>query len=355
MKNPFLLVVLIFNAILCQAQAAKTTASKSVWPSGQISNGQVNVSFYIPDAENGFYRGTRFDWSGILYSLRYREEEFYGSWYTSIDPSIHNNVQRTGPDGRGEVVTGIASSGRGPAEEFLTNDKALGFDDAKPGETFLKIGVGVLRRTDDKPYDRYRDYEIVDGGKWTTKIQDDKVVFTQTLSNSESGYGYVYTKTLYLLPGKPVMRIEHKLLNTGVKTLVTSVYDHNFFVTSNHHTGPDYIITTPYPMKISRTQGADLFSVEGNRLMFKKLFSTREMVVTWIDGFEPVAKDYTFRVENTRTGTGYSVQGDKPLSQIMLWAIFTNISLESFIDLDAGQGNEERWAYEYTYFTGTNN
>src|SRR5665647_1991408 len=98
-------------------------------------------------------------------------------------------------------------------------------------------------------------------------------------------------------------------------------------------------------MKISRTQGADLFSVEGNRLMFKKLFSTKEMVVTWIDGFEPFAKDYTFRVENIRTGTGYSVQGDRPLSQIMLWAIFTNISLESFIDLNAGQGNEEQWAY----------
>ena len=349
------MTTVIFFTLISQGQTEKTTGTKPAYPSGYISNGMLNVSFYLPDAVKGYYRGTRFDWSGIIYSLQYKGEEYYGRWFTRLDPSIHNNVQRVGPDGSGEVVCGIASSGQGPAEEFLTNDKALGFDNAKPGETFLKIGVGVLRRPDDKQYDRYRDYEIVDGGKWTTNMLDDKVVFTQTLSNPESGYGYVYTKTISLIPGKPVMRIDHQLLNTGVKALISSVYDHNFFVTNNHHTGPDYIITTPYPMRISKTQGADLFRIEGNKLTFTKLLSPREMVVTWIDGFAPVAKDYTFRVENSRTGTGYSVQGDRPLAQIMLWAIFTNISLESFIDLNAGQGREERWAYEYTYFTGADN
>jgi len=355
MKNLFLLILIMFPTVFSYGQTDKTKGTQTTPSTGQISNGLVNVAFYVPDAENGYYRGTRFDWSGIIFSLKYKGEEYYGKWYTSRDPSIHNNVQRIKPDGTGEVVTGIASSGQGPAEEFLTADKALGFDDAKPGDLFLKIGVGVLRRKDDKPYDRYRDYEIVDGGKWTTRILDDKVVFTQTLSNSQSGYGYVYTKTLYLIPGKPVMRIEHQLKNTGAKTLSSSVYDHNFFVTNNHHTGPDYAITTPYPMKISRTQGPDLFRVDGNRLQFTKLFSTMDMAVTWINGFEPAAKDYSFRVENIRTGTGYSVQGDRPLSQIMLWAIFTNISLESFINLNAVPGTTENWAYEYTYFTGGNN
>lgn len=350
MKNLILLIALISCSFLSSGVTDKSKANQPNSPTGRISNRLVNVSFYLPDAENGYYRGTRFDWSGIIYSLNYKGEEYYGKWYTSRDPSIHNNVQRIKPDGTGEVVTGIASSGQGPAEEFLTNDKALGFDDAKPGDTFLKIGVGVLRRKDDKPYDRYRDYEIVDGGKWTTSKGKDKVVFTQTLSNKDSGYGYVYTKTLYLIPGKPVMRIEHQLKNTGVKTLSSSVYDHNFFVTNNHSTGPDYTITTPYPMKINRTQGPDLFQVEGNRLMFTKLFSPMEMAVTWISGFGPLAKDYSFRVENTRTGTGYSVQGDRPLDQIMMWAIFTNISLESFINLNAVPGATEQWTYEYTYF-----
>jgi hypothetical protein len=143
MKLYFLLIALTTSTI-CMGQTEMS--DKAAFPSDHITNGLVNVSFYIPDSDLGFYRGTRFDWSGIIYSLKYKGEEYYGSWYTRIDPAIHNNVQRETSDGKGEVITGIASSGLGPAEEFLTNDKDLGFDDAKPGDTFLKIGVGVLRR-----------------------------------------------------------------------------------------------------------------------------------------------------------------------------------------------------------------
>ena len=354
MRKIFLPVVLILFFSLSQARqsGAQVSRADNVPPTGHISNGLVNVSFYLPDAAIGFYRGTRFDWSGIIYSLLYKGEEYYSRWYTSIDPAIYNNVQRVRPDGTGEVVTGIASSGQGPAEEFLTKNIALGFDEVKAGGTFLKIGVGVLRRPDDKPYDRYRAYEIVDGGKWTTKVSQDKVVFTQKLSNNESGYGYVYTKTIRLLSGKPVMRIEHKLDNTGTRPLVSSVYDHNFFVTHNHYTGPDYIITAPYPMKSRLLVSPDLSRIEGNKLMFKKPLATEEMVALMIEGFGPTAKDYFFRVENIKTGTGYSVQGDRPLDSILLWAIFTNISMESFINLHADPGKHEQWAYEYLYFTG---
>ena len=50
-------------------------------------------------------------------------------------------------------------------DEFQT---VLGWDDAKPGGTFIKIGVGVLRKTGTE-YNRYFPYEIVDSGKWTVE------------------------------------------------------------------------------------------------------------------------------------------------------------------------------------------
>lgn len=40
----------------------------------------------------------------------------------------------------------------GPGEEYQTNGRALGFEDAKPGGAFIKIGVGVLRKADDSRY-----------------------------------------------------------------------------------------------------------------------------------------------------------------------------------------------------------
>ena len=112
------------------------------------------------------------------------------------------------------------------------------------------------------------------------------------------------------------------------------------------------MITTPYPMKSSRPPSSNLARIEGNKLIFVKPLSAEEMVAMPIEGFEPTAKDYSFRVENISTGTGYSVQGDRPLNNIWLWAIYTNIAMEAFINLQADPGKEERWAYEYTYFTG---
>jgi hypothetical protein len=41
----------------------------------------------------------------------------------------------------------------GPADEF----RPLGYDAAKPGGTFVKIGVGMLKRTDEKAYGRAKE------------------------------------------------------------------------------------------------------------------------------------------------------------------------------------------------------
>ena len=39
-------------------------------PHVQISNDLMQVTLYLPDAANGFYRGTRFDWSGVVAALQ---------------------------------------------------------------------------------------------------------------------------------------------------------------------------------------------------------------------------------------------------------------------------------------------
>jgi hypothetical protein len=51
-------------------------------------------------------------------------------------------------------------------EEFRTADSALNYAEAKPGETFVKIGVGVLKRPDEARYAFRNPYELLDGGKW---------------------------------------------------------------------------------------------------------------------------------------------------------------------------------------------
>src|ERR1700688_1858260 len=112
----------------------------SAAPQAELSNGVLKAQFYLPDSQKGFYRGTRFDWSGVIGSLEFAGHNYYGPWFTKTDRSVHDYIY-DGPD----IVAGPASAITGPAEEFVSNEKALGFDEAAPGGTFLKIGVGVLR------------------------------------------------------------------------------------------------------------------------------------------------------------------------------------------------------------------
>src|ERR1700730_15317597 len=93
-------------------------------PEIAISNGVIRARVYLPDAENGYYRGTRFDWSGVISSLEYNGHSYFGQWFPRYDAKLHDSIT-------------------GPVEEYSTGDSALNYAEAKPGETFVKIGVGV--------------------------------------------------------------------------------------------------------------------------------------------------------------------------------------------------------------------
>ncbi len=59
----------------------------------------------------------------------------------------------------------------GPVDEF----GQVGYDDAKAGGTFLKIGVGILTKPDDKAYNSFRLYPITNPGKWKIKKYGDGI------------------------------------------------------------------------------------------------------------------------------------------------------------------------------------
>jgi hypothetical protein len=79
-----------------------TPGSAADFPQAEISNGQIMAKIYLPDAKNGYYRSTRFDWSGAVYSLQYKGHDFYGTWYDRIEPKVINWVHQ-GP----EIVSGL--------------------------------------------------------------------------------------------------------------------------------------------------------------------------------------------------------------------------------------------------------
>ena len=188
-------------------------ADEPSYPHVELSNGKMDVMVFLPDASAGYYRGVRFDGSGMVAQVRVNGHTFFEPWNYSNDlsesPQPHN-TENTG-------------DGSGTAEEFRN---PLGYADAKPGDPFVKVGVGLLVRPDAQPYHFARKYELRRAAPWRITRGKGWIQFQQTLKTS-LGYAYVYTKKITLEPGQASMVVTHSLRNTGRKQLATNPYCHN--------------------------------------------------------------------------------------------------------------------------------
>ena len=330
------------TALLLSLFLTSSVCAAADYPQAEISNGQIKAKMYLPDSKNGYYRSTRFDWSGAVYSLQYKAHEFYGVWYDRIDPKVINWVHQ-GP----EIVSGPCSALAGPVDEFQT---PLGWNEAKPGETFIKIGAGVLRRGEGN-YNRFVPYDVLDSGKWTVKKQRDSVEFVQDLSDPATGYGYRYRKVVRLVKGKPEMVIEHSLKNTGKRPIVSDVYNHNFVVLDKQPPGPDFTFKVPFQIQASRPPNKELIDIRGNELVYAKPLSGQDQAVVQIQGFSNRVEDTEIIIENKKVGAGMKITGDRPLIRDLLWSIRTVLAIEPYIAIDIQPGNEFTWMNKIEYYT----
>jgi hypothetical protein len=341
----FALVCILFgrmaasNTTLAQSNApfAVPTAPQKV-----IDNGPIHAEIYLPNAVNGFYRGTRFDWSGVVGKLTYGGHTFYGPWFDDTDAKVGDWVYKDS-----KIVAGPCSAMTGPAEEFTV----LGFDEAHAGGTFVKIGVGVLRKPDDAKYDHYRVYDIVEGAKWKVKTTKTSIEFEQQVMDKSSGIGYVYRKTIRLLPGAPQMAIEHTLQNIGTKDIQTRVYDHNFLVLDRRPTGPDFTIQVPFDIKPARPVDAALGSVEGGKISYAKELEGDTRFSVNMAGFSQNASDYDFTIANAKVNAQVRDVGDQPLSSESLFSVKSVVAVEPYINISIAKGAQMQWKYVYTYGT----
>jgi hypothetical protein len=303
------------------------------FPQADISNGVLKARIYLPDAERGYYQGTRFDWSGQVASLEYKGHNYFGKWFDRYDPKIHDAIM-------------------GPVEEFLTPDRTgLGYEEVKPGENFVKIGVGAIRRPDEPRFQQFKTYEIADHGKWKIRSGADFVEFTQELKDT-AGYAYLYTKTLRLTKGKPEMTLDHRLRNTGKKAIDSNVYEHDFYMLDGLPTGPDVSVKFPFDLRATRElSGMNMAAVRGKEFVYTQELPKGPSVSTWLEGFGDSPKDYDIRVENRKCGCGVRQTGDRPIAQLLLWSIRTTVCPEAYIHFKVEPGKEFTWRIAYEFYT----
>ena len=300
-------------------------------PTAAISNGLVDAVVYLPDAQTGYYRATRFDWSGVVGCLTYKGHTYFGVWFPRYDPHLHDSIT-------------------GPVEDFRSADgeSAFHYDAARPGGPFVKLGVGVLRRVDNKPFNFATTYPTIDAGQWSVHAGPDRVLFQQILQ-SPVGIAYVYKKTLRLEAHQPELLIEHELKNTGTETIDTQVYNHDFFVLDGAPTGPEMRVRFAFEPRAGQplTNGARL---DGKELVFGRELEPGEFVYTLLSGFSPRPSDFDFTVENRATGMGVEESADRPLARIVFWSIRTTVCPEGYVHIRVAPGETAHWTLRYRFF-----
>jgi hypothetical protein len=313
------------------AMTTLTAQNQTQFPQAEISNGKITAKFLLPDAANGYYRGTRFDWSGAISSLKTAHHEYFGQWFPTYDPKIHDAIV-------------------GPVEEFIKEDTAIGYGE-DPGGTFLRIGVGIVQKpAGETKYVRFKTYDIVDPGKRGVRQDKDWIEFTHDVTGAASGYGYHYTKTIRLKKNQNVMVIEHALKNTGTKPIVTSQYNHNFFVIDGQPSGPGNRVLFTFPLKPDHFMSAGAVQVQGKEISYLKELQTGQSALGEFSGFGPTASDYDIRLEHGKAGAGVRITGSLPMSKLVFWSIRTTFCPEAYVDLNIAPGAETKWTYTYEFY-----
>ena len=320
-------------AVACLASAAPGQGSaqeeqpKMSFPQARIANDAVSLVVYLPDAEKGYYRGTRFDWSGMIARVQFMGgRTVFGPFRTRFDPTLHDHVV-------------------GPAEEF-DNENPPGYAGAKVGDAFMKIGVGLIEKVQEEKYGFWNRYKLVKPGTWEITHGADWIQFDQELALG--GYAYAYTKRISLKGMS--FTIAHTLKNTGAKPLDVLTYCHNFVLLDDDPVGPNYRVVLPFRARLEPKSDPAEARVEGNEIAFKD--TVKSSVMLFLGGYTGAAAENAATIENTRTGTALKFTCDRPVVKYNFYAEKTAACPEPFIRLKIEPRKEEKWETAYTLIAG---
>lgn len=300
--------------------------SENDYPGLSLDNGYLKVSIFLPDAERGYYRATRFDWSGIIERVDYAGHRFYSPLHTEHDPLRHDSVS-------------------GPAGEFAMFHP-MGFAEAKAGESFVKIGVGLLQKGDSDEYQFNGDYPLIKAGDWEIEHGPRHVDFSQQLEG-ERGWAYRYRKSIRLQTGQAVFDIEQRLENSGDKTIDIQYYNHNFTLIDDVPYGPDYRVEFPFATETAMPI-SDIARFRGNVVEIDAALGDNSL---WLPVFEGDDPGYynAASVRNNRTGASVEFKGDAAINRMVFWAVERAVCPEPFMRIRLEPGQVRSWVTRYRF------
>ncbi len=275
------------------------------------------------------YKGSRFDWNGLVSQVRYRGITVLGE----EKPLFKRNAARFG---------------RGLHNEFGIKT-CIGYDDCAVGEWFPKIGTGWLKK-DENPYFFYTRYEL-EPLSFDCAVSGDASALFTCESGERNGYAYRYTKEILIEDSG--FRIKYNLENTGTKPLATEEYVHNFLCVGNRRMNSGYSLSFPWKIDLERlvenVNPDGILSIEEHRVVVtgttQKEFYLGGMSkgMTGKDGLAP-----QWTLLHEPTGIRMTETGSFTPSGVHVWGARSVISPEVFFSFKIEAGNILSWERVYT-------
>jgi hypothetical protein len=309
------------------AEAAQPETADA-FPQAVLANEHLRLTVYLPDAQNGYYRGTRFDWSGLVARVEFAGHTAFAEWRKPHNPNAHDHVV-------------------GPAEEFGM-ESPLGYDEAQAGEPFYKIGVGALEKPADGAYKFHGRYRLRDAPAWKVTRGEDRIEFVQELAG-ERGWAYEYAKRITLDPERAAFTIHHALRNTGSKAIETDQYCHNFIVLDDEPVGPGYRVTFPFAPTMAEGSLKEVAEFQGRDLVYMAPLPGGKAQWARLAGFEEKPEDNRVAVTNTKTGAQLEIGVSLPPTKVVYFAQQTAACPEFFVSIRVAPGEKLEWASTYQF------
>jgi hypothetical protein len=316
-------------------------------PSIVFESNRLKVEIALPGT---VYRRSRFDWAGFITQIT------LDGRHTFCVPEDYDPAKGTG--------------GIGLCSEF-GNEKAIGYADAAPGETFPKLGIGLLKRPEDPKYNFFKPHEIAEPFPIEIETGPDSVQFTVQPLDCR---GYAVREIKTVSAAENWLTIETQLENCGSKAVHTHEYCHNFIGINRQPVGPDYHLRFPYPlafekfhesyrsflppllrkitpgfvleMMVKRMMGSGILRATGNEIDWKatpeKFFFCRPL-----GSFKTEEAQW----ELTHRPSKICVRefDDFTPVRVALWGAAHVVSAEVYTDIDLEPGERTSWTRRYQF------
>lgn len=324
MKKFVFIFVTLINSMLVFADT---------YPTHVLYNGDMKITYLLPDNNKGYYRSSKFDWGSMLAQIEYKDCSFLQDW---------RGYSGRPPVGNHDPL--IPNTGTGLAEEF--NDPQ-GYDDKTNNGYFVKIGVGLLKKDGDSEYDPAKYYDIIDAGERTLHFDNNSIQVIHSLK-TDIGYHYILTRE-YKLEGNKLI-VNHRLENKGKKVIKTRMFSHNFFQFNYRKTDSDMVLRF-LNSKISIPENIEWVNKE------RMIFGHNELYVNHpLDDFkrccgnldlEPPIGNFT--LFNSRTNMSVTVASSEPVVSIGLWFWQNAYCPEHWIMVEVLPEKDFSWSFEYSF------